>query len=429
MDISDRQFLASTRPPNELAAGWLTMFVIGSDLFVVAPLLPLIAADYGIDQAVAGLSVTAFSVSYMLSAPILGAMADRIGRARLLTSCLLAFGAANLLTAVSGNFAWLLAARLLAGAAAAGVTPSVYALVGSAAPSDKRATWLAVVVSGLLMSLAFGAPLGGLTGASFGWPVVFAGLGALSLLLAPATSRVWRNEHGARNPAPQSSRLEIVPVIRRLLPTVIWSTAVYTTYTYLGGGLALLGHSPEKIAEVILFYGCGAISGVLIGGRMTDRFGAKETSAIGLAGLCLCLLLTRLFVDSEVLVDGAFGLSSAVAQLFFPAQQVRLANEFPDRRATILAWNNSALFLGISLGSLIGGQAMSLGGFGANLTISAVIAILGWTIISATPYAFIQSAGRGCRRHSRIAARKRRRGHQRQDDRHCRPGAEVAFDR
>ena len=120
----------------------------------------------------------------------------------MMTCCLLAFGAANLLTAACGNFAWLLAARLAAGATAAGVTPSVYALVGSGAPSDKRATWLAVVVSGLLMSLSFGAPIGVLAGASLGWPIVFGGLGAWSAsLLAPANSRVWRAEQGAESPA------------------------------------------------------------------------------------------------------------------------------------------------------------------------------------------------------------------------------------
>ena len=44
-----------------LAIGWLTMFVIGTDLFVVSPLLPLIAVDYQISPAAAGLSVTVFS--------------------------------------------------------------------------------------------------------------------------------------------------------------------------------------------------------------------------------------------------------------------------------------------------------------------------------------------------------------------------------
>ena len=54
--------------------------------------------------------------------------------------------------------------------------------------------------------------------------------------------------------------------------------------------------------------------------------------------------------------------------------------DFPTQRATVLAWNNSALFLGISLGSLIGGQAILQGGFAANVRISAAIAIAGWVI-------------------------------------------------
>lgn len=167
---------------------------------------------------------------------------------------------------------------------------------------------------------------------------------------------------------------------------MIWSTAVYAIYTYLGEGLTSLGYSVDEIAKVILVYGCGEISGVLIGRRMADRLGAKPTSAIALAGLGLCFLLLRLALDVGVFVDGAFGLSSLVAQLFFPAQQLRLANEFPANRATILAWNNSALFLGISLGAVIGGQAISLSGFDLNLMIAAVIAIFGWAITqSGTP--------------------------------------------
>jgi predicted MFS family arabinose efflux permease len=43
-----------------------------------------------------------------------------------------------------------------------------------------------------------------------------------------------------------------------------------------------------------------------------------------------------------------------------------------------LAWNNSALFLGISLGSLIGGQAVAFGGFQTDLIIAAAIAIVAW---------------------------------------------------
>jgi predicted MFS family arabinose efflux permease len=367
-------------PCHKLAVSWLTLFVIGSDLFVVSPLLPLVAADFAIPPASAGLSVTIFTVTYMLSAPFLGRLADSIGRGRVLCYCLAAFSAANLLTATAGSLTWLLLARCFAGAAAAGISPSVYALIGNSAQPDRRATWLSVAVSGLLMSLSLGAPIGVLTAALFGWPAVFAGLGALGLILVWANNRVWHEPDGTGNLVTSSNRLTASAVAARLAPTVAWSTALYAMYTYLGDSLTLLGYSTEEVAEVILCYGCGAIIGALLGGRMADRLGARLTSALALGGLGLCLLLLRLALDHEVLVASAFALTSLVAQLFFPAQQIRLANDFPASRATILAWNNSALFLGISLGSLIGGQAFSLGGFDVNLMVSAAIASFGWTV-------------------------------------------------
>jgi len=367
-------------PVARLAIGWLTMFLIGTDLFVVSPLLPLIAADYQISPALAGLSVAMFALSYMVSAPLLGHLADRFGRRRMLTCCLLGFAAGNLLTASAGNFAWLLSARLFAGAAAAGVSPSLYAVVAGFAPPDRRATWLALVVSGLLVSLSLGAPIGGLVGAFFGWPSIFTILAGFSLLLLWLNQQVWPEDYGCGNIAAQRHAWALANLSGRLAPMVAWSAALYGVYIYLGAGLAAYGFSTGKIAATILIYGCGAIAGVLIGGRMVDRIGAKPTSGVGLAGLSVCLLLIQIAIDAGMLATFAFGAASAAAQLFFPAQQAGLADDFPAQRATVLAWNNSALFLGIALGSLVGGQAIAHGGFTANLRISAAIAIAGWMI-------------------------------------------------
>ena len=367
-------------PLSRLAIAWLTMFVVGTDLFVVSPLLPLIATDYQISPALAGLSVTVFSLSYVVSAPLLGHIADQIGRRRTLTCCLLAFATANLMTASAGNLMWLLAARLFAGAMAAGVSPSVYALVGAAAPLDRRATWMALVVSGLLVSLSLGGPVAGLAGQFLGWPSIFAVLAILSLPLVWAHRQIWPEDHHSEYTTTSPGPLLTAVIAVRLAPTVVWSTALYGMYTYLGVGITSLGFSPEEVTMAFVFYGCGAIVGVLIGGRMADRLGSKLTSGISLAGLCVCYLVLWLALRAGVLIDLAFGLASAVAQLFFPAQQVGLANDFPTRRATVLAWNNSALFLGISLGSLIGGEAVSHGSFEMNLTMSASIAFTGWVI-------------------------------------------------
>ncbi len=356
------------------------MFVIGSDLFVVSPVLPLIARQYGVSPVIAGLSVTVFSVIYIVSAPIFGYISDRIGRRQMLAICLGVFAGANVLTAAAGNFMLLLGARLLAGSAAAGVSPSVYALVGGSAPFAKRGTHLSIAVSGLLTSLILAAPAAALAGAAIGWHSVFAVLAIGSVVLVWVNLHVWPDREGATRRAAPHARLKIWVVGCRLAPTVVWSAAVYAVYTYLGAGLTLSGYPTHKMAEAILLYGCGSIVGILAGGRVADRFGDRLTTTLAFGGLCICFLLLRCALDTGILVTLAFGSVSAVAQIFFPAQQAGLTKDFPDRRATVLAWNNSALFLGISLGSLVGGQAISIGGFGADLMISAIIAFAGCVI-------------------------------------------------
>src|SRR5580700_638508 len=291
METGNRKSSATAGAFAQVAIAWLTMFVVGSDLFVVSPLLPLISADYAVPPAAAGLSVTVFAVAYMLSAPALGHLADRVGRGQVLTCCLCAFGAANLLTAIAGNFTWLLATRIAAGAAAAGVSPSIYALAGNRAPPERRATRLAIVVSGLLMSLSFGTPMGLLIAASLGWPIVFAALAALSLVLAWANNRVWHDLSADKSDAALPHRLTPTVLAGRLAPTVLWSAALYAMYTYLGEGLSAFGYSAEQIAEAILFYGCGAVAGTLIGGRVADRLGASMTISIALSGFSSCLIL------------------------------------------------------------------------------------------------------------------------------------------
>jgi predicted MFS family arabinose efflux permease len=366
------------RPLLQLAIAWSTMFLIGTELFVMSPLIPFLAADFRISTAVAGVSVTVFSATYMVSAPVFGNVADRVGRRRVLVSCLLIFTAANLLTASATSLASLLAARFLAGAAAAGVSPSVYALIDAAAPSDRRATWLGLVVSGLLMSLAFGASAGAIAGARFGWSPVFVLLGIFSLMFAAVNWQVWPHEALSKDASKPQGRHPFASAVlaRRLAPTVIWSMGLYGAYTYLGAGLVAIGFSTDQIAEAILFYGCGAIVGVLIGGHVADRVGVKFTTGASLAGLCVCFLVLRAALDTGVFVGPALGVSSAVAQLFFPAQQASLVKEFPNQRGTALAWNNSALFFGISLGSLCGGIAVTLVSFDANLTVCASIALI-----------------------------------------------------
>nr|WP_307076219.1 MFS transporter [Streptomyces canus] len=124
--------------------------------------------------------------TYLVTAPLLGRLADRLGRRRVLVVSLLLFTLANFATALAPNYPLLVVARVVAGAAAAGTGPTIYALCSATAPANRRATHLALVGSGLLSALWAGAPLGDVLGHHLGWQYVFAVL-ALAAVCAGAT--------------------------------------------------------------------------------------------------------------------------------------------------------------------------------------------------------------------------------------------------
>lgn len=50
-----------------LSVGWITLFLMGIDLFVVSPLLPFISEAYNVSSAMTGWMVTVFAVTYAFS--------------------------------------------------------------------------------------------------------------------------------------------------------------------------------------------------------------------------------------------------------------------------------------------------------------------------------------------------------------------------
>jgi predicted MFS family arabinose efflux permease len=363
-------------PRVRLGVGWLTMFVIGCDAFMISPLLPAMAAEFGVSPSQAGLSVTVFSVAYMLGAPVMGNVADRLGRRRTLISCMLVFAFGNWLTAIAPSFALLLAARAITGAAAAGMSPLIYAGVGEAAPPARRASWVAVNASGVLSAICFGASLGPLLAASYGSRPAFYAFAVLSLVLALANRVAWPADAvsvGAQQRT--TTTAGAAGLAMRLLPTALWATAIYGMYTYLGTALADAGYSPAHAARAISLYGIGALAGALIGGRAADRFGTPIMIVTSLSGLGVGLAVLGASLATEWLLVPVLVWTSVCAQSFWVATQALLVHDFPERRATVLACNNATMNFGISFGSLVGGQAFATGGFTATTAVATTMSL------------------------------------------------------
>ncbi|OLR92276.1 MFS transporter [Actinokineospora bangkokensis] len=349
--------------PLALGIAFLTLLLIGTDLFLVSPLLPAIAAAHGVSTGAAGTSVTAFSAAYVVGAPLGGALADRVGRRGVLVVGLTGFALANVLTGLPLGFAVLLVARVLAGLFAAGVTPSLLALVGQSAPPARRGVWLSTAMAGFLVSLTTGAPTGTAVAAALGWEAAFLGLGVLTLVLAVVNRFTWPRGAGAVAAAPGARKLPLTTKLRAASVTGTWAFAVYSFYTYLGAGLAdVAGFTTGTTALALVVYGLGAVAGSLSGGTLADRHGAGRVVATSLLVLGVVLLVVDALLGAPAwLLIACLGLFALLAYPCLPAYQSRLVATFPAESGSVLAWNSSFMYLGTSLGSAVGGLLLSAG--------------------------------------------------------------------
>ncbi|POX53511.1 MFS transporter [Streptomyces sp. Ru71] len=381
---------------------WLTQFLVGTDLFVVAPLLPRIAASFGISAASTGLLVTAFSVAYVVASPFAGWISDRRDRATVLVVALVLFSAANVGTALAPGFGVLLLARVVAGVAAAATGPTVYALVSTRARPRARAQVLAVVGSGLLTALWVGAPAGSLLGRYVGWQAAFVILAAGTFLLAFPHAVVWRVRPvpAAASPAgtPERARLPGTGVaVSAVAVTTLWAFAVYSLYTFLAVALHADGRA-TAVTWLLVVYGVGAVVGGQLGGRLADRGDAVRITRAALALTAVLEAVVAVLFEVTWSLACALGLFAVAAYAFFPAQQRHLVDVFPGRATAVLSWNNSALFVGLSLAGAAGGPLVHALDYPALLYIGAAVAAAACLVARGRPARARGTQGRPGRR-------------------------------
>ena len=121
-----------------LPIGVITVFVVGTDLFAVSTLLPSIADDLQTGVGPVAWTVPVFSAAYLVTSPAMGRLAEHRGHRPVLLVGMLAFAVANLLTGLASSLWALVAFCVLTGAAAAAITPSLYAVTGGLAPRGQR---------------------------------------------------------------------------------------------------------------------------------------------------------------------------------------------------------------------------------------------------------------------------------------------------
>ncbi|GCF10338.1 MFS transporter [Dictyobacter arantiisoli] len=365
----------------------LGMFALGTDAYVVSGVLAVIAKESRVTEGLAGQLVTAFSLTYGLGSPLLAALTGRMSTNRVLIGSLGLFCLANVASALSPVFPALMVTRVLAGCFAATYAPLAYTVGISLAPPAKRGQALALVVIGLTVATALGAPLGTYVGEHFGWRMSFvlvaglAGIAFLVLLLSGLPK--------AAAPSALSLKARLAPIaqpriVLALLPSLLWNLGAYTSYTYIAPLLQQNLHILE-ISGLLVAFGVGVVIGNWSGGQLSDRFGPNRPLVIFLIVLVfvqiILSLATTTFVGALVIL---FIWGVLLSVLFIP-QQHRLLSIAPEHANVILALNNSAFYLGIAGGAALGGVALrvvavtQLNWIGAGFILLALL-ILGLSI-------------------------------------------------
>lgn len=347
-----------------LAVGSFAMSTVG---FVFSSLLPAIARDAHISVPHAGYLITAFSLSYAVGAPVLSALAGAIDRRRLLAVTMLFFVVGNVGAALSSSFETLLAAQILMGMAAGLFAATAQATAVALAGPDHRARAIAVVVGGTTFAVALGAPAGSLIAELWGWRGAFLSVALLGLACAAV---LWlRLPYGVRGTTlTLRERLTAIGrpgILPSLLVTLLYLTGGFTIISYLAP-LAIEGAGLPGLAmpAMLLAFGVGAVIGNMASGYVADRIGATRMVVLSLlmsSAICIVLALVLKLFPHDVSGPLLIALMvpwGIVGWAFPPAQASRIVGYAPDLAHLTLSLNASALYLGIALGTVVGGRIL-----------------------------------------------------------------------
>jgi len=388
--------MTTTVPRSMARLYWLALgtFAIGTEGFMIAPLLPNLARDLSVSLASAGQLVTVFAITYAFSSPVLTALTGDVDRRRLLIASMLAFAAANFVAWSAQSYPALLAARILLAIAAGLYVPNANSLGSAIVEPSRRGTALSIVTGGTSVAVALGVPLGSLLGDRFGWRVNFAVVGVLSLIATVGLlSGLPRDIGGSLPVASLRERLDVArqpAVLLALLITMLWATGAFTVYTYLTSFLArAAGIAGSSVSGVLFMWGVAAVIGLRLGGRLNDRFGHLPVIVTSLSLLALtflslstsAVLLPPAAARAPILL--AIAVWGVTAWSFFPAQQARLISIAGVKVAPVsLSLNASFQFLGFSTGAALGSlilantSPLALGWVGASCEVAALSLVL-----------------------------------------------------
>ena len=257
---------------------------------------------------------TAFLVTYMISAPIFGILADRFSRWWLVGIGIAVWSLASGATGFAVSFALIFLARIFVGVGEGAYGPAAPTILADLYPLQIRGRIMSVFFMAIPVGSALGYAFGGWAGAHFGWRSAFYLVVVPGLILSALcfTMREPRQQTGAASIAKRRDLLADVVSLFKTKSYVV-NCVAGAAMTFAIGGLAFwtpayiyeFRHQPDLGRINLIFGAIVVVAGffaTLLGGWAGDKLRAR-------------------FPGSYFLVSGAgmlIGFPFVIAMLFVP---------------------------------------------------------------------------------------------------------------
>ncbi|MBV1779052.1 MFS transporter [Paeniglutamicibacter sp. ABSL32-1] len=411
------------------------IFIIGGlgfmfdawDVTLNGALIPLVAAEWGLDRTTAALLGTGNLVGMALGAFLWGTIADKIGRKKAFTWTLLIFSIFTVAGALAPSFAWFVAFRFIAGVGLGGCIPVDYALVGEFTPSKQRGRVLTAMDGWWPVGAALSFFISGWVQATTGnWRLILAVMVLPALLVfwvrrSVPESPLYLVRKGQREaaakviddlvartgtpaqaytlPEPEAaprlsagSWLEQLVKIWRFSPRITlvsWSLFLtillvyYLALTWMPSILADTGMVQSTAFFMTSVMALMGLIGVVIAALLVERVGRKWL--LGITGPLSAVVLVMVAVTINAPALSLFWLLvfGVVVQIAIPVLYAYVSELYPtELRGSGFGWASSFSRLGAGFGPLAFAALWPVVGLG-NLFLSAGVLVLAAVILMA----------------------------------------------
>ncbi|UPY36429.1 MFS transporter [Sediminicoccus sp. KRV36] len=340
------------------------------------PLVAVIALDFVADPARVALLASCFALPYALVQPVLGPVADALGKRRIIAFSL-AFQAVFLMaSALAPSLLLLMLLRVLTGAAGGGIFPTTLALFGDRVPLAERQVAISRFLACAIAGQMVGGAVAGLLEPLIGWRGVLLLCGGLTLLAMVTVLRDRTAEPVGRLDFGQAIARYRYLLTHRPALTLFWAVGiegllVFGGFPYFANHLAEAGLGGTREAGLtVAAFGAGGLLYAALAPLLVARLGSRRMmrlggglSAAGLAGMALAPHSIWFILAGGLLGLGFFMLHNSL--------QTRVTEVAPQSRASAVAMHAFHFFLGQAAGPLVMGWARDAVGFPAAMLVAS----------------------------------------------------------